>query len=142
MMLRGLVAWLALLVVAVVNGILREGFLSPRVGADAGQAISTVLLCAGILGVTWLTIGWVGPATPRDAWILGLVWLALTLAFEFLAGHYLFGHSWERLRADYDILRGRIWILVLVTTLVAPWATGGWRGLWSSDPLLNATSGP
>lgn len=132
MMLRGLAAWLALLVVAVGNGTLREGLITPRVGAYAGQAISTVLLCAGILGVTWLTIAWVGPATPGDAWILGLVWLALTLAFEFLAGHYLFGHPWERLLADYDILRGRIWVLVLVTTLVAPRATGGWRGLWSS----------
>ena len=44
----------------------------------------------------------------------------LTLAFEFLAGHYLFGNSWERLLADYDVARGRIWPLVLIVTFVTP----------------------
>ena len=41
-------------------------------------------------------------------------------AFELLAGHYLFGNSWGRLLEDYNLLRGRIWVLVLVTTAVAP----------------------
>jgi hypothetical protein len=42
------------------------------------------------------------------------------LAFEFLAGHFLFGHSWDRLLADYDILHGRIWPVALVVTFIAP----------------------
>ena len=46
--------------------------------------------------------------------------VALTVAFEFLAGHYVFGNSWERLIADYDVFRGRIWILVLLMNLLAP----------------------
>jgi hypothetical protein len=58
--------------------------------------------------------------------LIGAVWLALTLAFEFLAGHYLFGSSWERLLADYDLLRGRVWILVLLATLFAPAWGFGW----------------
>ena len=44
----------------------------------------------------------------------------LTLAFEFLAGHFLFRNTWERLLADYNLAQGRVWILVLVTTLVTP----------------------
>jgi hypothetical protein len=56
---------------------------------------------------------------------VGILWAVLTVAFEFLAGHYAFGHPWPELLADYDLLRGRVWLLVLVTTLVAPrWA---WR---------------
>jgi hypothetical protein len=51
------------------------------------------------------------------------LWLGLTLAFEFLAGHYLFRQSWDRLLADYNVARGRIWPLVLVVTAAAPfWA--------------------
>jgi hypothetical protein len=47
------------------------------------------------------------------------------VAFELPAGHYAFGHSWPRLLADYNVLRGRLWILALLATLVAPvWA---WR---------------
>jgi hypothetical protein len=44
----------------------------------------------------------------------------MTVAFELLAGHYLFGNTWERLLADYNVLRGRIWVLVLITTFLAP----------------------
>ena len=44
----------------------------------------------------------------------------LTLAVEFLAGHFLFRNTWERLLADYNLAQGRVWILVLVTTLVTP----------------------
>ena len=54
---------------------------------------------------------------------LGTAWVALTVAFEFLAGHYVSGNGWERLFADYNVFRGRIWILVLVAKLLAPlWA--------------------
>ena len=46
--------------------------------------------------------------------------MVLALAFELLDGHYLFGNPWNQLLDDYDVLRGRIWILVLVTTAIAP----------------------
>lgn len=49
--------------------------------------------------------------------------MILTLGFEFLAGHYLFGSSWEKLLADYNVARGRIWLLIPIVTLLAPvWA--------------------
>jgi hypothetical protein len=32
----------------------------------------------------------------------------------------LFGKAWNELTQDYDVSRGRIWILVLLTTAVAP----------------------
>ena len=38
--------------------------------------------------------------------MVGIAWVALTVAFEFLAGHYVFGNSWEKLLADYNVLRG------------------------------------
>jgi hypothetical protein len=66
---------------------------------------------------------WIGPGTTRRAWAVGILWLSLTVAFEFLAGHYAFGHPWPSLLADYNALRGRVWLLVLVATFVAPaWA--------------------
>jgi len=42
--------------------------------------------------------------------------VTLTVAFEFLAGHYVFGTPWHQLVADYNIFRGRIWVLVLITS--------------------------
>ena len=69
------------------------------------------------------------PRTAREACAIGGIWVTLTLAFEFLAGHYLFGHPWRRLLEDYDLAAGRIWILVLMTTAAAPWLMARWRAL-------------
>ncbi len=73
-----------------------------------------------VLLVSWLTIDWMGPTDYGDAWAIGLLWVGLTLSFEFLAGHYLFKKSWAELLTDYDLTRGRIWVVVLVVALFAP----------------------
>ena len=129
MILRALAVWLLLLILAVLNGGLRDTQLSPRLGDTVGRGISTLLLCGLIVLATWLTIGWIRPAGSREALAVGALWVALTLAFEFGVGHYGFGKPWPELLADYDLSRGRIWIAVLVVTLLAPWWTARSRGL-------------
>ena len=44
----------------------------------------------------------------------------MTLTFEFVAGHYLFRTAWSTLLADHNLLAGRLWILVLIATTIAP----------------------
>jgi hypothetical protein len=124
---RIVVVWMLLLVVAVANGAAREFLLVPRLGAQTGHVVSTVILCAAILAVALLTIRWIAPRGRRGALWIGGIWLALTLGFEFLAGHYVFGNSWEKLFTDYNLLRGRVWILVLIATLFAPAWAYGWK---------------
>jgi hypothetical protein len=120
---RALVVWFGILLLAVLNGGVRNIWLVPCLGDTVGRALSTVALSALVILMTWLTIGWIGPRTTKDAWMVGLLWVSLTLAFEFLAGHYLFNKHWAVLLDDYDVRRGRIWVAVLVITLLAPqWA--------------------
>lgn len=120
MLTKAIAIWLVIMVLAVLNGAMRQGLLAPRFGQQAGHVISTISLCTLILVVAWLAVRWMGAASWRDAWLVGGVWLALTLAFEFLAGHYIFGEPWKKLLAAYDLLHGQIWLFVPLTTLVAP----------------------
>ena len=120
---RALAIWLLLLILAVLNGAIREALVTPRFGEQGGHIISTAILCAAIIIVAWFSISWIGPKNGREALVIGIVWVALTIAFEFLAGHYAFGNSWERLITDYNVFHGRIWILVLLMNLFTPlWA--------------------
>lgn len=128
MFARAIGIWCVLLVIASINGALREIVLIPRTGDVVGRIISTLLLSALITILAWATISWIGPRTTDQAWLVGVGWVLLTLAFEFLAGHYLFHNPWSSLLADYNVLRGRIWPLVLITTLVAPRFCAGIRG--------------
>jgi hypothetical protein len=120
MLLRAVLVWLLLCAVAVANGTVRQFLLLPAVGPYAGHVLSSVSLSLLILLVAWLSIRWIGPATVQQAWLVGVLWLSATVAFEFLAGHYLFGNPWSKLLADYDVRQGRVWVVVLLATLVAP----------------------
>lgn len=126
---KALLFWFLLMLLAIANGTLRVKLIIPVTGLTAGLAISTVMLCALILLATWLGIRWLGPADSAQAWSIGLLWLALTLGFEFGAGHYLFKKPWSELLVDYDISKGRIWLLVPIVTVLAPWLMAKARGL-------------
>jgi hypothetical protein len=120
MMVRALLAWFLILLLAILNGAFRVGFLILWLGETGGHIISTLLLLSLVLLASWILIPWVQPASTRDAWYIGVFWVFLTLSFEFLAGHFLFGQTWDRLIADYDLVDGRIWIFVPIITLLAP----------------------
>lgn len=134
MLLRSLAVWLGLVALAVANGSLRTLVLNPRLGERAGHIISTLLLCLLVLAAASLTIRWIGPSSRADLLWVGGFWLALTIAFEFLAGHYLFRNFWIKLLAEYNVLQGRIWVLALTTTFLAPLLAAWMRGLLDGRP--------
>lgn len=129
MLIRAIGIWFVLLAGAVANGAFRESVLTPRLGRGVAHAASTVLLSLLILVIGWVTVPWIAPRTVQDAWTVGVLWVALTIAFEFLAGHFVFGRSWNELLADYNLLAGRIWLMVLVVTLMTPVFAFTRRGL-------------
>ena len=48
-------------------------------------------------------------------------WAALTVAFEFVFFHFIGGHSWSELLANYNVGQGRVWVFVVLWIAVAPW---------------------
>jgi hypothetical protein len=129
MLVRSLAVWFGLVMIAMANGTLREFVITPRWGTAVGHLVSSLLLATLIVVVAWLTIGWIAPATPIAGLRIGAWWLLWTVLFEFGFGR-LRGRSWSVLLADYDLSRGRIWVLVLLATLLGPWLAGRWRGIW------------
>lgn len=125
---RALAVWLLLLFIAFAAAALREGLLTPRLGQHAAHFAGTLLVVALFLVAIGLTVRWVVPTLdPRALLLLGAGWTALTVLFEFGFGRYVMGHPWSRLLHDYNVLAGRVWILVLLTTLFGPWLLGRMR---------------
>lgn len=122
---RALLVWLLLLVLAFAGAALREGLLAPRIGGAAAHFVGTVVVVALFLVAIALTLPWIVPTLSPGALLrLGLGWTAMTIAFEFGFGHFVMGHSWSELLHDYNLFAGRVWILVLLTTLLGPWLLG------------------
>jgi hypothetical protein len=121
MVFRHLAAWLLLLVAAIINGVIRQSLFIGRMSELHAHQLSTL---SGIIlfGVIIWGLHRMWPlASAAQAWIVGVVWLALTLAFEFLFFHYVGGKSWEALLNDYNILEGRLWPLLLLWVMIAPY---------------------
>ena len=129
MIARAVVIWVLLVLLAIANGAVRDALISPRLGEQVGHVVSTGILCAVILMVAWASVGWIRPSGTGACLRIGLAWSFLTLGFEFAAGHYLFGTSWAGLLADYNLAKGRVWPLVIVTTGIAPLVAARGRGL-------------
>jgi hypothetical protein len=80
-----------------------------------------------IFSIVLFVIRWFPVRNLSGLWILGLFWTALTIAFEFSFGYFR-GLSWEAMLSDYNILKGRLWVLVLLTTLISPLLVSKLRG--------------
>jgi hypothetical protein len=121
MLLRHILAWFALLVAAIVNGTIRQSLFIGRMSELRAYQLSTFtgIILFGI--ITWILHRLWPLESGAQAWTVGAAWLVLTLAFEFLFFHYVGGKPWDVLLQDYNVLEGRIWPLVLLWVLVAPY---------------------
>jgi hypothetical protein len=127
--LKALALWVAILILAMLNGTLREKILIPSIGSFGALIVSGIILSGCIFLVAFLAAPWYGKLTP-SAWLLiGLLWLSLTLVFEFGFGRFVQHKEWPELFEAYTFKGGNIWPLVLVATAISPWLTAKWRGL-------------
>ena len=116
-----LLLWLALAVLISANGFVGALVVAPRVGEYPAHVYKTIVAIALVLLASRVYALFAsGPGSSRAAWRAGLIWLTATAAFEFLAGHYLFGNPWEKLFADYRLWQGRLWVLLLLALLLGP----------------------
>jgi hypothetical protein len=117
--LRAISWWTAILVLAIVNGALREEFLIPLVGVFTAQIVSGLILSALIQLVALIAMPGFGPISATGYWLIGLTWLVMTLIFEFSFGLFVQHKHLSELLQAYTFTGGNIWPVVLASTLVS-----------------------
>jgi hypothetical protein len=120
-MWKYVIGWAPMVAIAVANAAVREWWYGKRVTELRAHQISTVSALVLLGAYIWVVIWLWPPESPKEALAVGLIWLVLTVAFEFLFGRYGARHSWRRLLHDYNVLAGRVWMLVLVWIAIAPY---------------------
>ncbi len=117
-------AWLGFAGIAIICGALRVKLLEPLMGEAKAHVAGTLIVCVLLMAAIQL---FVGASGLKDTWPLmriGAFWTILTICFEFFFGLLVMKKSLEELFADYNIFKGRIWLLVLVTTFYGPVVAG------------------
>jgi hypothetical protein len=121
MMLKYAIAWLVMPVIGIINGTIREYGYKNALGELRAHQVSTITGIILFGFYIWaLSLRWKIQSSAQ-AIAIGLMWLVMTVAFEFLFGHYVMKHPWSKLLYDYNVFEGRIWVLVLLWILVAPY---------------------
>ena len=119
-MLYYILLWIPMLLIAVANGALREAVLMKWVNNLTAHQISTATLLLFFTLYIGSIIKRFIPHSSSQAIAVGVLWLVLTLSFEFGFGRWR-GNTWEKLFADYNIRQGRVWILVPIWVAIAPY---------------------
>jgi hypothetical protein len=140
---RAVLSWFVLLVVAFLNGAVRQ-FLYPSTLGDFAARQVAAGVGAVALGVTiWFILRRWPLARAPQAWATGALWAALTVVFEvaLVRGG---GRPWDDVIGQYAIWKGSLWPLLVLWVLAAPaalsalqrsgvavgpalrWAVAGW----------------
>jgi hypothetical protein len=114
-------SWLGMMVIAIINGWLREATYGKSMSKLSAHQISTVTGISLFAIYIYMLTGIWKLQSPAQALLVGVIWLLMTVAFEFGFGHYIMKHPWQKLFEDYNLRKGRVWVLVLIWVTIAPY---------------------
>lgn len=119
--IRIFMVWFLFIPIAVLNGIVRDLLYKPIVGDVTAHQISTLIavLAFFLLAFSFMKNHITSVSVPT-ALTIGLVWLSMTILFEFYFGYFVDHKSWEYLLGDYNVFRGRLWPLFLLAMSLTP----------------------
>jgi hypothetical protein len=119
--------WLPMIAIAFANAAVRELVIIKHFNEFRAHQLSTlslIILCSIYM---WFVFPVLTIQHSKQALLIGLVWVLLTVVFEFSLGR-LTNKSWEYLFRDYNILAGRIWLLFLFCLFILPYLLYSLRG--------------
>ena len=129
--IRAILTWFLFIPVAISNGITREKLYKPIVGDLPAHQISTVIASVAFIVLTYYMLGRkLMNLNNLQLFLIGLMWVVMTIAFEFGFGHYLDGQSWQKLFLDYNLFKGHVWGLFLLVVLVSPFLGKLLKNYW------------
>jgi len=110
-----------MLVIAVANGALRQLIFAKVMSELRAHQLST-LIGSMFMGLfIWLIVNIWPPSSGHQALLVGLIWLGLTVAFEFFMGLVLQHRPLAQVLDQYNLFAGRVWVLFLLWITFAPW---------------------
>ncbi len=110
-----------MLLIAIANGAFRQLTFAKAMPELRAHQLSTAIGSVLIGLFIWKVVRLWPPGSGRQALSIGIVWLALTVAFEFVFGRFVMHRTWPQLFGDYNVLKGRVWAVFLIWLTFAPY---------------------
>ncbi|MEZ5568948.1 MAG: hypothetical protein R3E54_11500 [Halioglobus sp.] len=117
-------AWIPLLVLAVTNELLFLRLLRERATPQQAIAASLPTLLALIAGYSAWAVHYLQLQAALERLAIGLVWVLLTVAFEFLFWHFVGKKPWAEIGARFNPRSGDGTLVLLLIIALTPAAMG------------------
>ena len=129
LLLKVFLLWLLMAAGAVLNGVSRDKLLTPWLGPRPALTLSGLSLSILIGVITYLTLPWLGYLPEELYLLIGCLWVALTMALEYLLGRIVLHQSWQTISERFNLSDGNLMILVLLVTAASPWCAARLLGM-------------
>jgi hypothetical protein len=114
-------SWFGMVAIAIFNGVIRDKFYGQFMSELSAHQLSTLIAIILFGAYIWNFTGIYQIESQKQAFVIGGLWLIMTIIFEFIFGHFAMGHPWDKLFYDYNLIKGRVWVIVLAWTTLAPY---------------------
>jgi hypothetical protein len=108
-----------MIALAFANAAIRQLIFIKYFTELRAHQFSTITLMSFCSVYVWLIFSFLNIQKSGQAFRIGLMWMILTIAFEFSLGR-LTNHSWTELLQQYNFFSGHIWPLFLLWLLFLP----------------------
>lgn len=112
--------WCLFVLVAFACRLYCAGGLEERLGEWRSHLLFVVMTSVLVFAIGTVALSGGPVAVGLSPWQLGGVWLMLSFSFELFLGRYILGLEWRYLFRDYNLRRGRLYPLVLLTVFFTP----------------------
>jgi hypothetical protein len=126
--LRALLVWLVIIAAESVNGTLRTLYLAPVIGDFPARRVGVFVAIAVIFAITLAFSRWMAARTRAQLLGIGVLWVVLTVIFEFALGRGVLHYEWSRLLSDYDLSQGGLMLFGLLALAFTPLLAARVRG--------------
>ena len=119
--LRSLIIWGVLMLLILLNESLRDWLLT---WADEKNTtwFTGITLCSFWFFACIFMVPILGRAKEKSYWLVGLLWMVLTILVESLR-EYSDGTTFTGMLKDYDITSGNLWLVDVLFIGALPWIT-------------------
>ena len=122
MLLKSILVWLSIIPLAILNGGLRDTFITPLIGENFSRPISGFTLCCLIFIVSFIFVPRLGSGSKKIYIQMGILWILLTIIFETVFG-LLQGNNFNEIINAYDLTTGDLWLIVVIFIGFVPYLT-------------------
>ena len=130
---RAIALWFLLIAGTLLLGAFRSALTKQSLDPKFVLQLADLAGAALVLIATFYLVEKLETRSTRDLLLVGAIWVVLTVLTEVLFHRFVMHDTWGNIFLDYDLLSGRLWLVVLAALFLGPFLMTRLHGIEDRD---------